>query len=154
MVVPKARTGNEIVERRDIELKELLGIDGGIVGFGGWRDSQFQFQYIELPRKNLSARSPSVVPATFPATPELFLSPDFLSSLTSTTKLPNSQSQQPHTMGTGKKEANRKIRQGKVGDGMANVKTKGENFYRLVISRVDQKEVANKVEVLRRKSKP
>jgi hypothetical protein len=34
------------------------------------------------------------------------------------------------TMGTGKKEANRKIRQGKVGDGMANVKTKGENFYR------------------------
>ena len=78
----------------------------------------------------------------------------FLSSLTSTTKLPNSQSQQPHTMGTGKKEANRKIRQGKVGDGMANVKTKGENFYRLVISRVDQKEVANKVEVLRRKSKP
>ena len=34
------------------------------------------------------------------------------------------------TMGTGKKEANRKIRQGKVGDGMANVKVKGENFYR------------------------
>lgn len=33
-------------------------------------------------------------------------------------------------MGTGKKEANRKVRQGKVGDGMANVKTKGENFYR------------------------
>ncbi len=33
-------------------------------------------------------------------------------------------------MGTGKKEANRKIRQGKVGDGMANVKVKGENFYR------------------------
>jgi len=34
------------------------------------------------------------------------------------------------TMGTGKKEAARKIRQGKVGDGMGNVKTKGENFYR------------------------
>ncbi|PSS15188.1 hypothetical protein M430DRAFT_104441 [Amorphotheca resinae ATCC 22711] len=33
-------------------------------------------------------------------------------------------------MGTGKKEAQRKIRQGKVGDGMANVKVKGENFYR------------------------
>ncbi|KAK5130205.1 GTPase required for pre-60S ribosomal subunit nuclear export and maturation [Cryomyces antarcticus] len=33
-------------------------------------------------------------------------------------------------MGTGKKEAVRKVRQGKVGDGMANVKTKGENFYR------------------------
>ncbi|RAL61863.1 hypothetical protein DID88_002926 [Monilinia fructigena] len=33
-------------------------------------------------------------------------------------------------MGTGKKEANRKVKQGKVGDGMANVKTKGENFYR------------------------
>lgn len=33
-------------------------------------------------------------------------------------------------MGTGKKEATRKVRQGKLGDGMANVKTKGENFYR------------------------
>ncbi|RDL31096.1 p-loop containing nucleoside triphosphate hydrolase [Venustampulla echinocandica] len=33
-------------------------------------------------------------------------------------------------MGSGKKEAQRKIRQGKVGDGMANVKVKGENFYR------------------------
>jgi nuclear GTP-binding protein len=33
-------------------------------------------------------------------------------------------------MGTGKKEASRKVRQGKVGDGMANVKVKGENFYR------------------------
>jgi nuclear GTP-binding protein len=35
-------------------------------------------------------------------------------------------------MGTGKKEASRRERQGKVGDGMANVKTKGENFYRSV----------------------
>lgn len=33
-------------------------------------------------------------------------------------------------MGTAKKEKSRKERQGKVGDGMANVKTKGENFYR------------------------
>ncbi|GME35621.1 GTP-binding domain HSR1-related protein [Neofusicoccum parvum] len=33
-------------------------------------------------------------------------------------------------MGTGKKEASRKERQGKTGDGMANVKVKGENFYR------------------------
>ncbi|MCJ1313755.1 GTPase required for pre-60S ribosomal subunit nuclear export and maturation [Agyrium rufum] len=33
-------------------------------------------------------------------------------------------------MGTAKKEAARKERQGKVGDGMNNVKTKGENFYR------------------------
>ena len=33
-------------------------------------------------------------------------------------------------MGSGKKEAARKERQGKVGDGMNNVKTKGENFYR------------------------
>ncbi|KFY72300.1 hypothetical protein V499_07553 [Pseudogymnoascus sp. VKM F-103] len=33
-------------------------------------------------------------------------------------------------MGTGKKEATRKVRQGKVGDGMENVKVKGENFYR------------------------
>jgi nuclear GTP-binding protein len=33
-------------------------------------------------------------------------------------------------MGTGKKEAARKERQGKVGDGMGNVRVKGENFYR------------------------
>ncbi|KAK2034031.1 NGP1NT domain-containing protein [Colletotrichum zoysiae] len=33
-------------------------------------------------------------------------------------------------MGTGKKEASRKVRQGKTGDGMGNVKIKGENFYR------------------------
>ncbi|KAI4131471.1 MAG: hypothetical protein LQ338_001213 [Usnochroma carphineum] len=33
-------------------------------------------------------------------------------------------------MGTGKKEASRKERQGKPADGMNNVKTKGENFYR------------------------
>ena len=36
-------------------------------------------------------------------------------------------------MGTGKKEATRKVRQGKVGDGMENVKVKGENFYRYVV---------------------
>lgn len=35
-------------------------------------------------------------------------------------------------MGTGKKEAARKERQGKTGDGMGNVRTKGENFYRYV----------------------
>ncbi|TPX19092.1 uncharacterized protein E0L32_011253 [Thyridium curvatum] len=33
-------------------------------------------------------------------------------------------------MGTGKKEASRRQRQGKTGDGMANVKVKGESFYR------------------------
>ncbi|KAM3528959.1 hypothetical protein NHJ13051_002105 [Beauveria bassiana] len=33
-------------------------------------------------------------------------------------------------MGTGKKEATRRVRQGKTGDGMANVRVKGENFYR------------------------
>lgn len=33
-------------------------------------------------------------------------------------------------MGSGKKEAARKERQGKTGDGMGNVRTKGENFYR------------------------
>ncbi|KAL6716566.1 GTPase required for pre-60S ribosomal subunit nuclear export and maturation [Lecanora helva] len=33
-------------------------------------------------------------------------------------------------MGSGKKEATRKEKQGKVGDGTNNVKTKGENFYR------------------------
>ena len=33
-------------------------------------------------------------------------------------------------MGTGKKESTRKEKRGKVGDGMNNVKTKGENFYR------------------------
>jgi hypothetical protein len=35
-------------------------------------------------------------------------------------------------MGTGKKEAARRERQGKTGDGMVNVRTKGENFYRSV----------------------
>lgn len=34
------------------------------------------------------------------------------------------------TMGTQKKEAARRERQGKTGDGMGNVKVKGENFYR------------------------
>ncbi|KAF3032578.1 GTPase required for pre-60S ribosomal subunit nuclear export and maturation [Didymella keratinophila] len=43
-------------------------------------------------------------------------------------------------MGSGKKEANRKERQGKTGDGMGNVKVKGENFYRS----------AKKVKVLKR----
>lgn len=33
-------------------------------------------------------------------------------------------------MGVAKKEKSRKERQGKVGDGMNNVKVKGENFYR------------------------
>jgi hypothetical protein len=33
-------------------------------------------------------------------------------------------------MGVAKKEKSRKEKQGKVGDGMNNVKTKGENFYR------------------------
>lgn len=33
-------------------------------------------------------------------------------------------------MGTGKKEASRRERQGKGGDGLDNVKMKGENFYR------------------------
>lgn len=37
-------------------------------------------------------------------------------------------------MGTGKKEASRKVRQGKVDDGMGNVRMKGENFYRYVFS--------------------
>ncbi|QUC23676.1 uncharacterized protein UV8b_07917 [Ustilaginoidea virens] len=33
-------------------------------------------------------------------------------------------------MGTAKKESSRKIRQGKTGDGLGNVRVKGENFYR------------------------
>lgn len=35
-------------------------------------------------------------------------------------------------MGTGKREAARRERQGKTSDGMGNVRTKGENFYRSV----------------------
>jgi hypothetical protein len=35
-------------------------------------------------------------------------------------------------MGTGKKEAARRERQDKANDGMGNVRTKGENFYRYV----------------------
>lgn len=41
-------------------------------------------------------------------------------------------------MGTGKKEAARKVRQGKTGDGMNNVKVKGENFYRYVLENLDK----------------
>ena len=37
-------------------------------------------------------------------------------------------------MGTGKKEATRRVREGKASDGMANVRVKGENFYRYIIS--------------------
>ena len=40
-------------------------------------------------------------------------------------------------MGTGKKEAARKVRQGKTGDGMNNVKVKGENFYRYVFESLE-----------------
>jgi nuclear GTP-binding protein len=36
-------------------------------------------------------------------------------------------------MGQQKKEAVRKERQGKTGDGMGNVKVKGENFYRYAL---------------------
>lgn len=39
-------------------------------------------------------------------------------------------------MGTQKKEKNRKERQGKTGDGMGNVKVKGENFYRYAFWRI------------------
>lgn len=35
-------------------------------------------------------------------------------------------------MGSGKKEAARKEREGKTNDGVGNVKVKGENFYRWV----------------------
>lgn len=40
--------------------------------------------------------------------------------------------QHSFTMGTGKKEATRRTRQGKTGDGLGNVRVKGENFYRYV----------------------
>lgn len=33
-------------------------------------------------------------------------------------------------MGSGKRESTRRERQGKASDGMANVRVKGENFYR------------------------
>lgn len=46
-------------------------------------------------------------------------------------------------MGTGKKERNRLVRQGKTGTGMDNVKIKGENFYRS----------ANKVKTLNMRDK-
>jgi nuclear GTP-binding protein len=58
-------------------------------------------------------------------------------------------------MGTGKKEANRKVRQGKVGDGMANVRTKGENFYRYALCAllsVKKKCLADLMEEMRRRS--
>jgi len=48
----------------------------------------------------------------------------------STTVIYQPPSQTYLTMGKFKKEASRKTREGKVSDGMANVKVKGENFYR------------------------
>lgn len=47
-----------------------------------------------------------------------------------TTFLATTKNSSQRTMGTGKKEAARRERQGKTGDGMSNVRTKGENFYR------------------------
>lgn len=41
-------------------------------------------------------------------------------------------------MGVAKKEKSRKERQGKVGDGMNNVKVKGENFYRYSLEMPDR----------------
>ena len=79
--------------------------------------------------KGLSAKVTSVDQATTQPHILTFLSRIFFIVSHNQPPLPT---QQPYTMGTGKKEANRKIRQGKVGDGMANVKTKGENFYRFV----------------------
>lgn len=56
-------------------------------------------------------------------------------------------------MGTGKKEANRKVRQGKVGDGMANVRTKGENFYRYAQCFIQRETcLADLTEEMRRRS--
>jgi hypothetical protein len=58
-------------------------------------------------------------------------------------------------MGTGKKEAARRERQGKADDGMGNVRTKGENFYRYVTWLFGSLKMANGcLSVLRRRSKP
>jgi hypothetical protein len=56
-------------------------------------------------------------------------------------------------MGTFKKEASRKARQGKTTDGMANVKTKGENFYRYGRIYYFTMLIADILEVLQRKPK-
>jgi hypothetical protein len=57
-------------------------------------------------------------------------------------------------MGQHKKEANRKERQGKTGDGMANVKVKGENFYRCVpLHTAGSAGIANGGAAMRRKSR-
>jgi DNA-binding protein YbaB len=58
-------------------------------------------------------------------------------------------------MGQQKKEANRKERQGKTGDGMANVKVKGENFYRYVtVATAVSAGIANTSAAMRRRSRP
>jgi hypothetical protein len=57
-------------------------------------------------------------------------------------------------MGTGKKEAARRERQGKTSDGMANVKVKGENFYRYVTRTSMTKECCvNWTAAMRRRSR-
>ncbi|KAK6209153.1 GTPase required for pre-60S ribosomal subunit nuclear export and maturation [Pestalotiopsis sp. IQ-011] len=51
-------------------------------------------------------------------------------------------------MGTGKKERNRLVRQGKTGTGMDNVKVKGENFYRSAkkVKTLNMREKGNKAQ--------
>jgi hypothetical protein len=53
-----------------------------------------------------------------------------------TTTKTRDNSENTFKMGQQKKEANRKERQGKTGDGMGNVKVKGENFYRYMTFRI------------------
>lgn len=62
-------------------------------------------------------------------------------------------------MGTGKKEAARRERQGKGGDGLDNVKIKGENFYRYIVEvfqrLIDTEEAdGDSLTAMRRRSKP
>jgi nuclear GTP-binding protein len=56
-------------------------------------------------------------------------------------------------MGQQKKEASRKERQGKTGDGMGNVKVKGENFYRYVVLRKLRHAKTNSPPALQRRTR-
>lgn len=132
--VANARVDNEIVcddLHLGKEFNEPRGIGGGISWYLIVRFSPEML--FDVSPKRFEARDLSGTKPHLSATLNFssyflifFVSPLPLSRIYfySTTTCSNS------NMGKFKKEASRKQRDGKVGDGMANVKVKGENFYR------------------------
>lgn len=127
-----ARDENEGAEHRDIEPKGFLGIWGGIVGYE-CRCSVDSTSSCEV-RKVwpeawicVSANQPHRPATALLSTPEFFSDVLLPAPSPPSPVLPHSTTFQD---GNRKEGSPAEIRQGKVGDGMANVKVKGENFYR------------------------